>query len=50
MGIACWVGAEKVIPALRRYIEEHWMDVDCVTFKVDAFRIVVMQAVAVAPT
>eukprot|EP00731_Ephydatia_muelleri_P023064 Em0015g647a len=43
MGLACRTGAEKVTHALRQYIEEHWMDEDFVTFKVDmknAFNIV----------
>ena len=48
LGVACHAGAEKVAHALRRCIDEHWMDKDFVVLKVDmrnAFNIVSRQAV-----
>ena len=48
LGVACHAGAEKVAHALRRCIDEHWMDEDFVVLKVDvrsAFNIVSRQAV-----
>ena len=48
LGVACRAGAEKIAHGVRRCIEEHWMDVDFVFFKVDmqnAFNVVSRQAV-----
>eukprot|EP00731_Ephydatia_muelleri_P010164 Em0005g750a len=47
-GVACKADAEKIVPSLRRCIEENWLSGDFVVFKVDmsnAFNMVSRQAV-----